>query len=128
MQGMAKIHYAKVNDRGELVLPPQFARDLGIAPGDEIRMEPNGYGVYLHPSIHDLKRVYVEVTNKCNLNCSTCMRNVWDVQYGHMSMELFEQILANLDKVPEKPELFFGGYGEPLSHPRVLSMMEQAKS
>src|SRR5512141_1896742 len=104
---MAKIHYAHINENNEVVLPPHFVKELGIASGDEIRIEKNGHGLYLRPSINTLKRVYVEVTNKCNLNCSTCMRNVWDVQYGHMSMELFEQILANLDKVPEKPELFF---------------------
>jgi MoaA/NifB/PqqE/SkfB family radical SAM enzyme len=124
---MAKTHYAKVNERGELVLPPQFARDLGIAPGDEIRIEPNGHGVYLHPSIHDLKRVYVEVTNKCNLNCSTCIRNVWDVSYGHMSTEVFDRILLSLKQRPEKPELFLGGYGEPLSHPKILHFIERAK-
>jgi MoaA/NifB/PqqE/SkfB family radical SAM enzyme len=124
---MAKIQYAKVNERGELVLPSRFARDLGIQPGDEIRIEQNGHGAYLHPSIHDLKRVYVEVTNKCNLNCSTCMRNVWDTSYGYMSAEVFERILVRLDKDIEKPELFLGGYGEPLSHPKILNMVELAK-
>jgi MoaA/NifB/PqqE/SkfB family radical SAM enzyme len=125
---MAKIHYAKVNDQGELILPPQFARDLGIAPGDEIRIEPDGHGAYLHPSIHDLKRVYVEVTNKCNLNCSTCMRNVWDVQYGHMSEAVFGRVLSGLESCAEKPELFIGGYGEPLSHPKILHLLELAKA
>jgi antitoxin component of MazEF toxin-antitoxin module len=124
---MAKTQYARINERGEIVLPAHLARDLGISPGDEIRIEPNGHGMYVHPPVNTLKRVYVELTNRCNLNCSTCMRNVWDVEYGHMSMDLFEQILASLDKAPEKPELFFGGYGEPLSHPKVLSMIERAK-
>ncbi|MGZ9166425.1 MAG: hypothetical protein ACXW4U_14735, partial [Anaerolineales bacterium] len=75
---MAKIHYAKVNDNKEIILPSQLAKELGLAPGDEIRVEPNGHGLYLHPSINTLKRIYVDVTNKCNLNCSTCMRNAWD--------------------------------------------------
>jgi MoaA/NifB/PqqE/SkfB family radical SAM enzyme len=124
---MAKVQYVRVNDRGELVLPPHFARDLGIQPGDEIRIEPNGPGAYLHPSVHDLKRVYVEVTNKCNLSCSTCMRNVWDVEYGHMRDEVFEQLLDGLGSCPEKPEIFLGGYGEPLSHPGILNLIEQAR-
>jgi MoaA/NifB/PqqE/SkfB family radical SAM enzyme len=100
---------------------------LGLVPGEEIRIEPNGHGIYLHPSIHDLKRVYVEVTNKCNLNCSTCMRNVWDVSYGHISTKVFERILVSLEQYPEWPELFLGGYGEPLSHPKILQLIEQAK-
>ena len=124
---MAKTQYARINAQGEIVLPPHLARELGISPGDEIRIEQNGHGAYLHPSIHDLKRVYVEVTNKCNLNCSTCMRNVWNVEYGHMPEEMFEQLLNGLGNCPEKSEIFIGGYGEPLSHPNILQLVERAK-
>lgn len=124
---MTKIQYARVNQNGEVILPSQTARELGFSPGDEIRIEPNENGIHLHPSIHTLKRVYVEATNKCNLTCSTCMRNIWDVQYGHMSRQTFERVLAGLEAVPQKPELFFGGYGEPLSHPRILDMIASAK-
>jgi MoaA/NifB/PqqE/SkfB family radical SAM enzyme len=124
---MAKIHYARVNEQNEVVLPPHFAKQLGLVPGDEIRIEPNGHELHLHPSIHTLKRVYIEATNQCNINCSTCMRNVWDVKYGRMSEETFERILLGLADFPEKPELFFGGYGEPLSHPHILDMIKRAK-
>ena len=125
---MAKIQYAHVNDRGEIILPPHLAHELGFTPGDEIRVEPNGQGLQIHSSITTLKRVYVEVTNKCNLNCSTCMRNVWDVKYGQMLDDTFERILLSFQDLPNKPELFLGGYGEPLSHPRVLDMIERAKN
>jgi MoaA/NifB/PqqE/SkfB family radical SAM enzyme len=124
---MAKIQYARVNERKEIVLPPHLAKELGLAPGDIIRVELNSHGLYLHPSINTLKRVYVEVTNRCNLTCSTCMRNVWDVKYGHMTDETFDLILLGLGDFLEKPELFFGGYGEPLSHPKLLEMIERAK-
>jgi len=124
---MAKTHYAQVNEHGEIVLPAHLAAKLGLAAGDEIRVEPNGLGLLLHPSINALKRVYVEVTNRCNLNCSTCMRNVWDVQYGYMSSETFEEILASFQDLAHKPELFLGGYGEPLSHPDILEMIGQAR-
>jgi len=124
---MAKIHYARVNEHKEIILPPHFAKELGIAPDDEIRIEMNGRGLYLHPSINTIKRVYVEVTNKCNLTCSTCMRNVWDVRYGHMSNKIYERILMGFQDFPEKPEIFFGGYGEPLSNPRIFDMIEGAK-
>ena len=124
---MAKIQYAHVNERGEIILPPHLASELGLTPGDEIQVEPNGHGLHIHPSITTLKRVYVEITNKCNLNCSTCMRNVWDVKYGHMAEETFERILLSFQDLPNKPELFLGGYGEPLSHPRILDLIERAK-
>ncbi|HEX2994854.1 MAG TPA: radical SAM protein [Anaerolineales bacterium] len=124
---MAKIHYARVNDHGEIVLPHDLAAKLGLAAGDELRIEPSGQGLLLHPSINTIKRVYVEPTNQCNLNCSTCMRNVWEVDYGCMSTETFERIISSFDDLPQKPELFLGGYGEPLSHPRILDMVAQAK-
>lgn len=124
---MTKIHYARVNENNEVVLPTHFVKELGIVAGDEIPIEKNGYGVYLRPSIHTLRRVYVEVTNKCNLNCSTCMRNVWDAKFGSMPLDTFERILSGLEKMPQKPEIFFGGYGEPLSHPNCLEMIRMAK-
>jgi MoaA/NifB/PqqE/SkfB family radical SAM enzyme len=124
---MSKTLYAQVDENGNIVLPPRLARDLGISPGDQIRVDPDGQGLHLRRSITALKRVYVEVTNKCNLNCTTCMRNVWDVQYGNMSDETFARILSGLESLSHKPELFFGGYGEPLSHPRILDFVEQAK-
>lgn len=124
---MAKIHYARINERNEVILPPQLARDLGLAPGEEVRVEPDGHGLYMHPSVHALKRVYVELTNKCNLTCSTCMRNVWQVEYGRMSVQIFERLLSGLEGCEGKPELFLGGYGEPLSHPDVLALIGMAK-
>lgn len=124
---MTKTYYAQVNQHGEIVLPQLLADKLGLAAGDEIRIEPNGHGLFVHPSVNTLKRLYVEVTNQCNLACSTCMRNVWDVQYGNMTLEVFERILGSFQDRPQKPELFLGGYGEPLSHPRIHEMVEQAK-
>jgi MoaA/NifB/PqqE/SkfB family radical SAM enzyme len=124
---MPQTLYARVDDHGNIVLPTALARKLGIQPGDEIRVMPDGQSLRLRPSITALRRVYVEVTNQCNLNCSTCMRNVWDVEYGSLSVETFEHILSDLDTFPQKPELFFGGYGEPLSNPACLDMLEHAK-
>src|SRR5512136_1839810 len=106
---MPKTQYARVNEHGEIILPPDLARDFGISPGDEIRVEPNGHGLHLSPPITKLRRVYVEITNQCNLNCSTCMRNVWDIEYGGMSAETFKRILSGLAGLQPKPELFFGG-------------------
>jgi MoaA/NifB/PqqE/SkfB family radical SAM enzyme len=125
---MTKTRYAHVNEHGEIVLPPNVARDLDISPGDEIRIEPNGHGLQLKSPITKLKRVYMEITNRCNLNCSTCMRNVWEADYGGMSVDTFQRILSNLKDLRPKPEIFFGGYGEPLSHPACLDMIEQAKA
>ena len=41
----------------------------------------------------NLARVYIEPTNACNLDCVTCMRNVWDEAPGSMSAAVFQRIL-----------------------------------
>ena len=119
--------HARVDENGKLSLPPALMKKLGLRPGDEIRVMPEDLSLRLRPSITTLRRAYIEVTNKCNLSCSTCMRNGWDAHYGRMSAERFEQILVELDQFQEKPELFLGGYGEPLSHPQILDLIERAK-
>jgi MoaA/NifB/PqqE/SkfB family radical SAM enzyme len=125
---MTTTQYAQVDEQGRLILPPKLAEQLGLSPGDQLIIEPDGYGLHLRLPITSLRRVYLEITNRCNLNCSTCMRNVWDVQYGHMSEQTFERILSGLEQFSPKPEIFFGGYGEPLSHPKSLDMVARAKS
>jgi MoaA/NifB/PqqE/SkfB family radical SAM enzyme len=124
---MSQTLYARVDENGKLSLPLALMKKLGIMPGDEIRVMPEDRSLRLRPSITTLRRVYIELTNTCNLSCSTCMRNGWDVQYGRMTEERFERILLGLDEFQEKPELFLGGYGEPLSHPQILDFIEQAK-
>ncbi|GAB4419431.1 MAG: tungsten cofactor oxidoreductase radical SAM maturase [Anaerolineales bacterium] len=125
---MTKRSYAHVDEHGNLILPAEQVRELGLQPGDSLPIEANDQGISLRPSVNSLRRVYVEVTNKCNLNCATCMRNVWDVNYGRMTDETFARILLGLQACSPKPDIFFGGYGEPLSHPRILTMIEQAKA
>jgi MoaA/NifB/PqqE/SkfB family radical SAM enzyme len=73
-------------------------------------------------------RIYIEPTNICNLDCSTCMRNVWDEPLGRMESETFAQIMAGVRAISPTPSVFFGGFGEPLSHPAILEMVRAAKS
>jgi MoaA/NifB/PqqE/SkfB family radical SAM enzyme len=124
---MSPTLYARVDENGKISLPPALARKLGLTPGDEIRVAPEDQSLRLRSSITTLRRVYIEITNLCNLSCSTCMRNVWEVEYGRMAEETFDRLLWGLGEFQEKPELFFGGYGEPLSHPRIFDLIECAK-
>jgi len=125
---MAKLSYALVDEHGNIILPVDQVRELGLQPGDSLLIESNDQGLSLRPPVTTLRRVYIEVTNKCNLNCATCMRNVWDVEYGLMANDTFTRIISGLQACTPKPDIFFGGYGEPLSHPRILAMIERAKA
>jgi MoaA/NifB/PqqE/SkfB family radical SAM enzyme len=120
--------YATVDENGHLILPPELAAAWGLTPGSRLAVEADGQAVQMRPPITSLRRVYVELTNGCNLNCATCMRNVWGVETGCMSWGTFERILAGIHSLQPAPEIFFGGYGEPLSHPDCLEMVARAKA
>ena len=123
-----KTYTTYIDDQGHLILPPDVVQQLGLTPGTKVTLDENENSFSVARPITSLKRVYVEVTNLCNLNCATCMRNDWDVEFGRMSLESFERILEGVLAFSPKPEIFFGGYGEPFSHPDCLSMIEKAKS
>ena len=74
-----------------------------------------------------LNKLYIEPTNRCNLDCLTCMRNSWDEPLGYMPMDLFGQVIEGLKDFSPVPEVFFGGFGEPLSHPEIIEMVFRAK-
>ena len=75
-----------------------------------------------------LNRIIVEATNCCNLNCSMCIRGTWKYSTGYMSSSTFSALLDDLRDLSPAPEVFFGGYGEPLSHPEILNMIRDVKA
>jgi len=76
---------------------------------------------------HSLKRVYLEITNRCNLDCGICIRNTWEDLPGSLSLELYQKLISDIQLMDPLPEIFFGGYGEPLSHPDIIKMILSAK-
>jgi MoaA/NifB/PqqE/SkfB family radical SAM enzyme len=75
-----------------------------------------------------LAKVYVEPTNKCNLECRTCIRHGWDEPLGQMDEATFAWIMEGLRAFSPPPTVFFGGFGEPLAHPGIVEMVAQAKA
>lgn len=70
----------------------------------------------------DLKKVYLEITNLCNLNCSFCHGTTRPGKF--LSPAEFE-LLA--DKLRGSTEyLYFHLMGEPLLHPELSALLEQA--
>jgi len=73
------------------------------------------------------KQLYIEPTSRCNLNCVMCSRNEWaDKLQGDMTEEVFARTLAELPASVER--IVFGGIGEPLFHPDIVSMVARAKA
>ncbi len=126
---MTKNHrwLAEVDEYGRLVLPPKLAEKFGIQPGDSLLVQEDHRFLSLSRPLNAIARVNIEVTNICNLSCRTCMRNTWSEPEGQMRMETFERILAGIKRMSPKPMVFFGGFGEPLSHPNIIEMLSAVK-
>ena len=122
-----KTLWAEVDDNGRLILPPEIAQQYGIKPGAQLRLDADTNSVRLHRPVSHLAKVYLEPTNRCNLDCITCIRHSWDAEFGQMSADTFARILASLAEIGPPLTVFFGGFGEPLAHPHTIDMIRQVK-
>ncbi len=119
---------AHVDEEGRVVLPPEVAAHYGLRPGAQLRIEDGGRGLRLRPPVTHLAKVYVEATNRCNLDCRTCIRNAWAEPLGQMDPATFSCVIEGLRSFSPLPTVFFGGFGEPLAHPNIVEMVAQAKA
>ena len=72
-----------------------------------------------------LRKLYIEPTTKCNLNCKMCFRHTWfDEPICDLSLEDYAHVLRTMPKSVET--VFFGGMGEPLFHKDILEMVRMA--
>jgi tungsten cofactor oxidoreducase radical SAM maturase len=65
-----------------------------------------------HPS-PSIERLYLELTNRCNLSCEMCYRQNWHEPLGDMSTEILSSIAGEIDAFPDLKEVILGGIGEP---------------
>ena len=100
----------------------------GLKPGARLHASGQSGALRLHRPADQLAKLYIEPTSFCNLDCITCMHNTWDEPTGTMSEEVFDAVLAGLREFTPVPSVFFGGFGEPLSHPRILDMVARVKA
>lgn len=70
------------------------------------------------------KKVYIEITNVCNLSCSFCAKNEREPRF--MLVEEFAYILKQLQ--PYTNYIYLHVLGEPLMHPNLKELLEVAKS
>ena len=116
----------QLDDQGHLILPEEVLNQYRLVPGSTTRLETSEQGILISRSSSSPAMVYVEPTNACNLDCSTCMRNVWEEPPGWMAWQTYEHILDALGTITPAPGLFFGGMGEPLAHPKIREMVSAA--
>lgn len=122
-----KADHLDIDKAGRVILPPELLSRYNIKPGSQIRLieSPNGLQLQLPAR---LAKLYIEPTSSCNLDCRTCIRNVWDEPQGMMSEAVFSRVGEGLQAFSPIPSVFFGGFGEPLFHPNIVKMIARLKA
>lgn len=68
------------------------------------------------------KKIYVEITNCCNMHCSFCIQNSRKQHF--MSCEEFTHIIKEIKSYTEM--IYMHVLGEPLLHPEIFHLMQIA--
>ncbi len=69
------------------------------------------------------KKIYVEITNQCNLKCPFCVQNSRDPKF--IKLDEFEYILKQIK--PYTKYIYLHVLGEPLLHPNLKELLQLAK-
>ena len=119
--------YAQVDDAGRLIIEPNIAARYGLKPGAVVPLTEAEQTIVLRQPPTHLRKIYIEPTNRCNLDCRMCIRRTWDEPLGKMDANVFKRIIEGLRAFSPAPSIIFGGFGEPLSHPDITEMVTEAK-
>jgi len=117
----------RVDAGGGLRFPPELGGRYRLRTGEELLLEETEAGLVLHPLRPDVRKLYLEVTTRCNLQCRMCVRNVWGEPLEDMAPTTFDRVVAQLQGLPELCEVVLGSHGEPLAHPHILDHLAAIK-
>jgi MoaA/NifB/PqqE/SkfB family radical SAM enzyme len=96
------------------------AKDRHASRPDDLKMA--------FPAMNDVPRkIYLEITTECNLNCEMCIRHAWRQDSRVMTQATFDALRDQLRALPSVSVLNFGGFGEPLLHPEFFGFVRRAK-
>lgn len=70
------------------------------------------------------KKIYIEITNACNLNCSFCIKNKRKINY--ITLNNYKYIIDKIKSYTK--EIYLHILGEPLLHPNIIDFIEYANN
>lgn len=74
-----------------------------------------------------MKKVYLELTNKCNLNCVMCYRKAWHESLKDMDESVLEKVLFEIEHNNEIRTVVLGGIGEPSYSKQIYEVLNRLK-
>lgn len=95
--------------RGQATTPDALPRPLPVVTVDRLR------------------KVYLEITTECDLDCRMCIRHAWQEDRRSMTQETFDAVIGQVRSIPAIQTVQFGGFGEPTVHPRFLEFLMALK-
>lgn len=79
------------------------------------------------PRDRRLRRIVVELSSRCNLDCPMCFLKSSPETRGDMEWELAENLFAQAEGFPHLEWVHFSGVGEPLVHPKSTEAISLAR-
>ena len=70
------------------------------------------------------RQLQIEITNRCNMDCPMCPREVLDIELEHMDWDKFVTVV---EKLRDRENITLTGWGEPFLHPRIFDMIAFCK-
>ena len=70
------------------------------------------------------RQIQIEITNRCNMDCPMCPREVLNIELEHMDWNKF---ITVVDKLTEQENITLTGWGEPFLHPCIFDMIAYCK-
>ena len=72
-----------------------------------------------------IQKIYIELTQRCNLHCLNCFRQNWTSPDTQMTQDIFDHFLSSIRNIETLKEIILGGIGEPTIHPNFVEWVNQ---
>ena len=75
-----------------------------------------------------IKKLYLELTDRCNLNCKMCYRKSWEQDFCDMDEGMLIKLTDEMKIHPDLKEIVIGGIGEPTCSKHFRKAIELLKN
>lgn len=71
-----------------------------------------------------IRKLYLELTDRCNLDCTICYRQSWKETPQDLDRGQYRRLLAEIRELPDLRTIVLGGIGEPTCAPDFMQILE----